>query len=271
MHPIHFAALLASLVPAGAPRASGDAGLPVDTSSIDMGWTDTTWIDIGSPAIDGSVFAPHRARVRVQVDGVTVAEWVNELTLGDSAGRSIARWVTTGARLNADGSVDGRWQLRQTFDRVTLAPIAYERSNEGEVVARFTVEGKRVRGSRRMRADGPHEPMDLAIDRPGFIASASDLVPLAAGKLLSAGSVMAAPFWGPNMTASELRVFTVVRREPIDVEGTAWNAWRVEERDHATGRLGATWFLVEDSPYMVAGEVYMPDGRVRKMTEVAVP
>ncbi len=250
MGPVVVAALLVSL---GAPPA------------------DTTWIDIGSPAIDGSVFVPHRARVRVQVDGVTVSEWVNELTLGDSAGRPVARWVTTGARLDADGSVAGRWQLRQTFDRVTLAPIAYERSNGDEVVMRFVVEGRRVRGTRRTSAGGAPEPMELTVDRPGFIASASDLVPLAAGRLLSEGSVMAASFWGPNMTTSELRVFTVVGREEIDVEGTTWNAWRVEERDHATGRLGATWFLVSESPYMVAGEVYMPDGRVRKMTEVAVP
>jgi hypothetical protein len=36
-------------------------------------------------------------------------------------------------------------------------------------------------------------------------------------------------------------------------------------------RLFATWWMVNESPPMVAGEVIQPDGVVRDMTAVPVP
>lgn len=110
--------------------------------------------------------------------------------------------------------------------------------------------------------------MDLELDRAGFVASASDLVPLAAG--LRDGVVMTAPVWGPAMTRAESRIFAVVGRGPVDVEGTAVEAWKVEERK-TDGALVAAWYLVEASPYMVYGEVPLPDGRTQYMTEVEIP
>ena len=73
------------------------------------------------------------------------------------------------------------------------------------------------------------------------------------------------------MTASEMRVFTVIGKSDVDVEGTTVNAWKVEERKQADSRLIATWYLVEKSPYMVYGEVPLPDGSVQRMTEVEIP
>jgi hypothetical protein len=35
--------------------------------------------------------------------------------------------------------------------------------------------------------------------------------------------------------------------------------------------LLATWYLTRSSPYMVSGEVPLPDGRIQRMTEVAIP
>ncbi|MFN2563911.1 MAG: hypothetical protein ABR499_02710, partial [Gemmatimonadaceae bacterium] len=69
----------------------------------------------------------------------------------------------------------------------------------------------------------------------------------------------------------ELRIFTVVGRGPVDVEGSKVTAWKVEERRHADRRLLATWYLTEGSPYMVYGEVILPNGQVQRMTEVAIP
>ena len=48
-------------------------------------------------------------------------------------------------------------------------------------------------------------------------------------------------------------------------------AWMVEERHHADRRLTATWYLTETSPYMVYGEIPLPDGQVQRMSEVALP
>jgi hypothetical protein len=109
----------------------------------------------------------------------------------------------------------------------------------------------------------------VTLDRPGFIASASDLVPLAVG--LQEGKVMTAPVWGPSMARSELRIFTVIGEGPVVVEGTVVKAWKVEERRHADRTLLATWYLTEAAPYMVYGEVPLPNGQLQRMSEVAIP
>lgn len=232
---------------------------------------DTVRLEVGSREINGKVYEPHAARVRVRVgegDAQVVAEWTNELTHGDSAGRPIHRWVTKGTRRLPDGNTIN-WEIRQTYDAVTLAPYGYAASSSAGTWSRLTLDGVRVRGSRRLPNDTTVHQVDVTLDRPGFVASASDLVPLAAG--LSAGKVMTAPVWSPNMTKAELRIFTVVSRGPVDVEGTKVDAWKVEERRHSDGRLLATWYLTESSPYMVYGEVPLPNGQIQRMTEVAIP
>ncbi|MFN2567744.1 MAG: hypothetical protein ABR499_22345 [Gemmatimonadaceae bacterium] len=232
---------------------------------------DTVRLEVGSPEVDGRVYAPHAARVRVRVgegEGRVVAEWTNELTVGDSAGRPVHRWITRGTRFSPAGDTV-RWEIRQTYDAVTLAPYGYAATSSTGGFTRLTLDGRRVRGTRRAPGDTADRPVDLTLDRPGFVASASDLVPLAAG--LKEGKVMTAPVWGPAMTASELRVFTVVGRGPVTVEGTEVTAWKVEEWRHADRKLLATWYLTESSPYMVYGEVILPNGQVQRMSEVAIP
>jgi hypothetical protein len=131
------------------------------------------------------------------------------------------------------------------------------------------MDGRRVRGTRKVAPDSAERSVDLTLDRPGFIASASDLVPLAVG--LDSGKVMTAPMWGPAMTASEMRVFAVLGKATVDVEGTKVVAWKVEERRQRDGTLLATWYLTEASPYMVYGEVPLANGQVQRMTEVEIP
>jgi hypothetical protein len=233
--------------------------------------SDTIRLEVGSPEVDGRIYAPHAARVRVRIgegEGRVVAEWTNELTLGDSAGRRVMRWVTKGTRLQPTGDTVS-WEIRQTYDAVTLAPYGYVATSSTGAFSRLALDGTRVRGTRRAAGDTAVQQVDLTLDRPGFVASASDLVPLAAG--LKEGKVMIAPVWGPAMTRSELRIFTVIGRGPVVVEGTGVTAWKVEERRHADGRLLATWYLTESSPYLVYGEVILPNGQVQRMSEVAIP
>ena len=232
---------------------------------------DTVRLEVGSKLINGKVYAPHAARVRVRMgegEGQLTAEWTNELTVGDSAGRPVHRWVTKGMRYTPSG-MPVTWELRQTYDAVTLAPYAYTAKSSNGGDTRLTIDGRRVRGTRRGPGDTTAQTVDLTLDRAGFIASASDLIPLAAG--LRPGKVMIAPVWGPAMTASELRIFTVIGKAAVDVEGSRVNAWKVEERTHADGKLLATWYMTEKSPYMVYGEVVLPTGRVQRMTEVEIP
>jgi hypothetical protein len=250
--------LLVTLAIAGTPPA------PIVPS-------DTIRLEVGSKEVDGNVYAPHAARVRVWVgpgEGRMRAEWTNVLTIGDSAGRKVHRWVTTGTSLSPAGDTV-KWELRQTYDARTLAPYGILRTTSSGLVSALRIDGRKVSGTRRLNKDAPVETIDYEIDRPGFVASASDLVPLAVG--LKAGTVMIAPIWGPPMTASELRVFSVIGKTDVNVEGTSVNAWKVEERKHADGKLLATWYLLDKSPYMVYGEVPLADGSIQRMTEVEVP
>jgi hypothetical protein len=230
---------------------------------------DTVRIEVGSPAVNGSVYRPHRARVRVHLgslDTPPTNEWTNELTIGDSAGRKVMRWVTLG---QFDANRVAGFDLRQTFDLVTLAPMGYNLKTRNGVLVSLSIDGNRMQGTRKLPNNPETQQVDQVIPRMGFIASASDLVPLAVG--FKAGAVFIAPVWGPNMATAESRIFSIIEKVPTMVEGTEWQAWKVEERRESDRQLLAVWYLVEDSPYMVAGEVFLPNGQVQKITEIALP
>ena len=231
---------------------------------------DTIRVEVGSKALDGRVYAPHAALVRVRLGDSSrvTATWTNELTLGDSAGGPVMRWVTKGTQAPGTPAAT-TWELRQTYDAETLAPYTYSLTSSTGAFTHLTLEGRRVRGTRRAPGDSTVQQVDVTLDRPGFFAGASDLVPLAVG--LKAGTVITAPVWSPAMTRAEDRVFTVLGKARVDVEGTPIEAWKVEERRHADRVLLAIWYLLEKSPYMVYGELVLPSGQVRRMTEVEIP
>ncbi|HYR06835.1 MAG TPA: hypothetical protein VEQ60_03625 [Longimicrobium sp.] len=229
---------------------------------------DTLRLHVGSAEVRGAVYPPHLARNRVYrgpEGSPPVTTWTNELTLADSAGLRVMRWVTRGTR-QAPGGQSVDWELRQTYDANTLAPYEYAMTASDGSFTRLTISGRQVRGTRRTAADTAVQQVEVTLDEPAFIASASDLVPLAVG--LREGLVMTAPVWGPAMPNSEVRVFSVLGRERVMVEGTPVESWKVEERVRSDGRLVATWYLTEQSPYMVYAEVPLANGQVQRMTGV---
>lgn len=231
--------------------------------------TDTLFLHVGSKEVDASLFKPHAARVRIYgPTGVITNEWDNELFLGDSAGRPVMRWSTI-RRPVASNPGRPMSTLLQTYDAKTLAPYGYLSYNSEGAYLQLTINGKQVRGSRRANATGPLETIDFVVDTPGFVIGASDLVPVAAG--MEVGRVMVAPLWGPNMRASEFRVFVVKGDTTVDIEGEMVRARKVEERRRSNGTLTANWYLLSDSPYMVYGEVPLPNGGIQRMTEVPIP
>ena len=158
---------------------------------------DTVRIEVGAAEIDGLVYQPHAARVRVWApdgSGRVRAEWTNTLTLGDSAGRQVQRWLTAGYQIAANGDTV-RWELRQTYDAKTLAPYGIVRTSSTGATSALRIDGRHVTGVRRTRPDMPAENVDFMLDRPGFVGSASDLVP-GAVKMRS-GLVVIAPVWAP--------------------------------------------------------------------------
>ena len=230
---------------------------------------DTIRVEVGSPAVNASWFTAHRARGRVHLNSLDTPptnEWTNELTIGDSAGRQVARWVTLG---QFDASGTPGFDLRQTFDHVTLAPLGYRLRTRAGADVSLAIDGNRVHGTRKLPNAPDVEQVDVQVPRMGFIASASDLVPLA--MKFEAGQVVVAPVWSPQMPTAESRIFHTVGKVPHLVEGKEWMAWRVDEYRESDRRLMATWYLVEESPYMVGGEVFLQNGNVQKMTEVALP
>ena len=232
---------------------------------------DTIRIEVGSPQLDGRVYQPHAARVNVRVGDSSrvTATWTNELTIGDSAGRAVMRWVTKGTQRPATGA-EVTWELRQTYDAKTLAPMSYSQTSSAGGFQHLTITDGRVRGTKRVPGDTTVQHVDVTLDRPGFFAGASDLVPLAVRGGLKAGVVITAPVWSPTRPTAEGRIFSVLGKSTVDVEGTPIEAWKVEERRESDRVLLATWYLLDKSPYMVYGEVPLPNGQVRKMTEVEI-
>lgn len=231
---------------------------------------DTLRLHVGSEEVKGAIYPPHFARNRVYrgpEGSPPITTWTNELTLADSAGRRIMHWVTRGGRLTPAGD-SVHWVLRQTYDANTLAPYAYSRTSTDGAFTQLTIEGTRVRGTRRLSADSAVQQVDLTLGQAAFIASASDLVPLAVG--LCPGLVMTAPVWGPGMPNAELRIFSVLGRERVQVEGAWVESWKVEERVERDRRIVANWYLTEESPYMVYAEVALPDGQMQRMTGVSL-
>jgi hypothetical protein len=230
---------------------------------------DTIFLEVGSPRVDASLFRPHAARVRIyNAEGVQTAEWDNELTLGDSAGRKVMRWITTGRPVPANPTRPlGR--IYQTYDAVTMQPYGYVSSSNTGAYTQLAIDGRSVKGIRRANATAPLQEVNLTLDVPGWVIGASDLVPVAAG--LRTGEVIVAPLWGPNMTQSEYRVFVVMGDTTMMIEGTRATARKVEERRRSDGALTATWFLTREDPYMWYGEVPLPGGGVQRMTEVPIP
>ena len=177
---------------------------------------DTIRLEVGSPEVDGRIYAPHAARVIVRVgapDGPQRAEWTNELTLGDSAGRPVMRWVTRGTQTPLAGGAPVTWELHQTYDAVTLAPYGFLRRASNGAHTQLTIDGRRVRGTTRTPADSAPRPVDYELERLGFVASASDLVPLAV-RGMKEGTVMTAPLWSPGQPRPEVRVFSVIQTVP---------------------------------------------------------
>ncbi len=233
---------------------------------------DTIRIEVGSKQVDGRVYKPHAARVRVRLggpNGPITSEWTNELFLGDSAGRPVMRWVTKGTRPVPNGTGTMTWELRQTYDHVTLKPLGYDSRNTLGLSTQLAISGNRVHGKRKLPADSVAEPVDVNLDQPGFFAGASDLIPAAVG--FKEGAIILAPVWSPNMTKAEMRVFTVLGKTPIDVEGTKLVAWKVDEHRYSDKKKLATWYLLDSSPYMVYGEVPLPNGQVQHMSEIEIP
>ncbi len=230
---------------------------------------DTIFLEIGSPRVDASFFKPHGARVRIyNAQGVQTAEWDNELSVGDSAGRRVMRWITTGRPVYGNPSRPLS-RLFQTYDAVTMQPYGYVSAANTGAYIQLTIDGRSVRGIRRANATAELQRVEFTLDTPGWMIGASDLVPIAAG--LRTGDVMVAPLWGPNMTTSEYRVFEVFGDTTMTIEGIRATARKVEERRRSDGSLAATWWLTREEPYMWYGEVPVPSGGVQRMTEVPIP
>ena len=228
---------------------------------------DTVHLEVGSPEIDGRVFPTHSARNRTYVgDGAApVSTWTNDLTVGDSAGAQVHRWISRGVGLGPEGEGIS-WELHQTYDARTLRPLTYYRWSDDGRSMRLRIEGTRVRGEERVPSEQQPRVIDRTIDRPGFFAGASDLVPMAI--TLRPGLVVTAPVWAPAMAATQVRVFTVVGRERVQVEGDEMEGWKIEERVRGNDRILATWYVTDVSPFMLLAVSELPDGRPQRITGV---
>ena len=240
-----------------------------EVAAMQLATGDTIHLEVGSPEIDGRVFPSHSARNRTYVGegDRPVSTWTNDLTVGDSAGMQVHRWVSRGVGLSPEGEGIS-WELHQTYDARTLAPLTYYRWSDDGRSMRLRIEGTRVRGEERIPGEPGPRTIDRTIDRPGFFAGASDLVPMAID--LRPGLVVTAPVWAPAMDVTQVRVFSVIGTERVRVEGEEVTGWKIEERVRGSERILSTWYVTDESPFMLLAEGELADGRRQRITGVAL-
>lgn len=240
---------------------AGHAEAIAPTSTL----ADTTRVEVGSPLVNGTFYVSHTGlvtMVRMSSGSTdTIGRWTNELIMGDSAGRPIHRWYTTGWTRGSDGTTT-RFDLWQTFDARTLALHTYRlRSGKGTDV-RLTIEATRVRGSYRAHADSQPRNVDIMLRHAGFVAGAADLVPPAMG--LREGLVIVMPVWNPPADSVETQIWTIDRRRQKEFEGRSLEAWEGAQHDADGKRIGSIWF-VNAPPYMVRWDFVASDGGVVRL------
>jgi hypothetical protein len=225
-------------------------------------WPDTVRVEVGSPLVNGTVYPAHDGVVtRLRIDGDrvdTTGRWTNILVIGDSAGRAVHRWHTSGTT-RGPGGRDVPYDLWQTFDARTLALYGYHlRSGNGTHI-QLAIDGVRVRGTRRTPADSAPRSVDITLPRAGFVSGASDLIPQAVEGGLREELVITAPIWSPQAGTVELQMWSVRRRTTVEFDGRQAPAWEVEHYSADRALLGTIW-LVDDPPYMVRWDIAAREG-----------
>jgi hypothetical protein len=224
---------------------------------------DTIRLEVGSPLVDGRVFVPYAARATFRIGDRIITESTERMTLGDSVGRPVMRWVSRSESRLSPTRVDTT-EVRETYDARTFAPLAF-----GMGATRLAIEGRRVTGTRPVPGSARLRQVDTTISGRGFFLGGSNLIPIAVG--LRAGAVIVAPIWNPSLNDPVLDIFTVIGKATVDVGGARVDAWKVEERWYADRKLRATWYVVAAPPYVIHGEVRLPDGQSVRMTKVSIP
>lgn len=225
---------------------------------------DTVRLEVGSPAVKGTFYPEHRGittSLRIEAGRTdTAGRWLNVLVIGDSAGIPVHRWHTGGTTRGPDGR-PVRFDLWQTFDARTLALYGYHLQSGSGNLLRLTIDGRRVRGIHRPRADAPERAVDLTLPRAGFVAGAVDLIPQAVG--LREGLVLTIPVWSPPADSVVTQVWAVRRRTTVEFEGRQVPGWEMEHYSTGGQRQGTIW-LIDEPPYMARWDVATGGGRITR-------
>lgn len=248
----------ASLPPASVPTAS------VPTASVPS--ADTIHVPVGSPAVDGSVYRPHVGRVtRLRIEGDrtdTTAVWLNTLEIGDSAGRPVHRWLTSGWS-GPPGGARNQFDLRSTFDGRTLALMGWHMKAGSGFEARLAVDGRSVRGTMKPPSAAEPQAVEFELPEAGFASGAADLIPYAIG--LREGLTMTLPLWSPPGRTLETQVWTVTGIQQIEFDGRTVPSWVMEHFDVGDpAPKGRIWF-VDEPPYVVQWDLFPEEGVLIRM------
>ena len=216
-------------------------------------------VPVGSPLVDYSGHSPGRVRAvqRMTSHGETrtLPDAIWTFTYSDTGGKSLLHVTSLGGSFGTTHAV---------FDRRTLALRQIRNGVPTGPHITLDADGNRLRGE--MAGPMGTRPIDVTLAAPAFFGGLHDIVIESLPRAEGVGYRL--PIWRPGTDSVDMRVYTMVRREDVEVLGTVHpRAAVVEERDARDGTLRGTLWLVDHAPFLVRWIIDTPDGSIVRLDQ----
>ena len=216
-------------------------------------------VPVGSPLVDFSRHTPSSVRAVQQITahGETrkfpYAIWT--FVFSDTGAKSLLHVTSQGGPFGTTHAV---------LDRRTLALRQVRNGTPEGPHITLDAEGNTIRGE--MAGPMGTRSIDVTLAAPAFFGGLHDLAIESLPR--KAGVAYRLPIWRPGTDSVDLRLYSMVRREDVEVLGTTYKqAAVVEERDARDGALRGTLWLIDRAPFLVRWIIMPPDGSIVRLDQ----
>lgn len=229
---------------------------------------DTITVPSGSPLVDGRYLVPHRA---LYVTTVSRGDSIVSRISFELKKRLIGAGESASFRLEGIGTPDSRDPEARFFTILrhrTLETVhREERDGTGRALI-VDIEPRGASGYVSPPRDSGNGAFQFALAAPSFHSAFVDAV--LNGLELRAGLTIRIPVVNVAQRRGEWRVFHVVRRDSMLVNGHIARAWVVDE-EPAGEIVARRFWLIREPPFFPLDESRLRNGDVRRIQQSLLP